>query len=287
MIKKAVIPAAGMGSRFLPATKSMPKEMLPVVDKPVIHYVVEEAISSGIDDIIIITGRGKRAIEDYFDASPELEQHLIKYEKYDLLNELRDISSLADIHYIRQKEPMGLGDAILKAEKHVGDDPFAVLLGDDIIRSDEPSLKELINLYDKYHTIILALEEVNHSDIKKYGIISGKEVSKGVYDIHNIVEKPDVDKAPSNIAVIGRYILTPQIFDCIKKSKETSTSGELQIADAFEIFVRTNKIFGKILEGERYDCGDKFGYIRTTIDFALADPQLKDETKEYLKRCSD
>lgn len=287
MIKKAVIPAAGMGSRFLPATKSMPKEMLPVVDKPVIHYVVEEAISSGIDDIIIITGRGKRAIEDYFDASPELEQHLIKYEKYDLLNELRDISSLADIHYIRQKEPMGLGDAILKAEKHVGDEPFAVLLGDDIIRSDEPSLKELINLYDKYHTIILALEEVNHSDIKKYGIISGKEVSKGVYDIHKIVEKPDVDKAPSNIAVIGRYILTPQIFDCIKKSKETSISGELQIADAFEIFVETNKIFGKILEGERYDCGDKFGYIRTTIDFALADPQLKDETKEYLKRCSD
>ena len=210
-----------MGTRFLPATKSMPKEMLPIIDKPIIQFAVEEAIASGIEDIIIITGRGKRAIEDYFDTSPELESHLFQNKKYELLKEVKDISSLkVDIHYIRQKEPRGLGDAILKAEKHVGDEPFAVLLGDDIIKGDIPCIKQLMDVYQKYDNTVIAVEEVKNKNVSKYGIIKikGKEIDldESVYRIEDIIEKPSLEEAPSNIGTVGRYILTPEIFDCIK-----------------------------------------------------------------------
>lgn len=203
MIRKAVIPAAGLGTRFLPATKSMPKEMLPIIDKPVIQFVVEEAIASGIEDIIIITGRGKRALEDYFDTSPELESHLLQNEKYELLREVKDISSLADIHYIRQKEPKGLGDAVFKAEKHVGDEPFAVLLGDDIIKAEIPCIKQLMNLFEKYNKSIIAVEEVAKEKVSSYGMIRGKEIEESTYLVEDIIEKPSVEEAPSNIGTVG------------------------------------------------------------------------------------
>ncbi|MDR9817361.1 MAG: UTP--glucose-1-phosphate uridylyltransferase [Candidatus Methanoculleus thermohydrogenotrophicum] len=209
-VRKAVIPAAGLGTRFLPATKSMPKEMLPLIDRPVIQYVVEEAIDSGIDDLIIITGRGKRAIEDYFDESPELEMHLWEHGKFEELKTVQEISSLIDIHYIRQKEPRGLGDAILRAEKHIGDEPFAVLLGDDIIRNQTPCTKQLIDLYREKQRSIIAVEAVSREKISSYGIIRGTKVSPSLYRIDDIVEKPRVEEAPSNIGAIGRYVFTPR-----------------------------------------------------------------------------
>jgi UTP--glucose-1-phosphate uridylyltransferase len=230
-VKKAVIPAAGLGTRFLPVTKSMPKEMLPIIDKPIIQFAVEEAIVSGIEDIIIITGRGKRAIEDYFDTSPELENHLLTTNKIDLLKEVRDISSLIDIHYIRQKEPKGLGDAVLKAEKHVGDEPFAVLLGDDIIKDNTPCIKQLMDVYQKYKNSVIAVEEVKNKDVSRYGIIRGTEIDKLVYRIEDIIEKPSLEEAPSNIGAVGRYILTPEIFDCIKETPQ-GKGNEIQLTDA-------------------------------------------------------
>ena len=234
MIRKAVIPAAGLGTRFLPVTKSMPKEMLPIIDKPIIQFAVEEAIISGIEDIIIITGRGKRAIEDYFDTSPELESHLVQNKKYELLREVKDISSLVDIHYIRQKEPRGLGDAVLKAEKHVGDEPFAVLLGDDIIKGDAPCIKQLMDVYQKYESsAVIAVEEVKNKNVSKYGIIKGTEIDldKSVYRIEDIIEKPSLEEAPSNIGTVGRYILTPEIFSCIKATPP-GKGNEIQLTDA-------------------------------------------------------
>ncbi len=230
-VKKAVIPAAGLGTRFLPVTKSMPKEMLPIIDTPIIQFAVEEAIVSGIEDIIIITGRGKRAIEDYFDTSPELENHLLTTNKIDLLKKVRNISSLIDIHYIRQKEPKGLGDAVLKAEKHVGDEPFAVLLGDDIIKDDTPCIKQLVDVYQKYKNSVIAVEEVKNKDVSRYGIIRGTEIDKLVYRIEDIIEKPSLDEAPSNIGAVGRYILTPEIFDCIKETPQ-GKGKEIQLTDA-------------------------------------------------------
>ncbi len=232
-VKKAVIPAAGLGTRFLPVTKSMPKEMLPIIDKPIIQFAVEEAIVSGIEDIIIITGRGKRAIEDYFDTSPELENHLLTTNKIDLLKKVRDISSLIDIHYIRQKEPKGLGDAVLKAEKHVGDEPFAVLLGDDIIKGDTPCIKQLMDVYQKYKnsSSVIAVEEVKNKNVSRYGILRGTEIDKSVYRIEDIIEKPSLDEAPSNIETVGRYILTPEIFSCIKETPQ-GKGNEIQLTDA-------------------------------------------------------
>ena len=217
-VKKAIIPAAGLGTRFLPATKSMPKEMLPIIDTPVIQYVVEEAINSGIEDIIIITGRGKRAIEDYFDDSPELEMHLANKKNTEMLKLVRDVSSLVDIHYIRQKEPNGLGDAILRAEKHIGNEPFAVLLGDDIIMNGKPCTAQLIDKFEKYGRSTIAVEEVPYDKLSSYGIIKGKSVADSLYVVEDIVEKPAPEKAPSNIGAIGRYVFTPEIFDCIKEA---------------------------------------------------------------------
>jgi len=281
MIKKAVIPAAGLGTRFLPVTKSMPKEMLPLIDKPVIQYVVEEAIASGIDDIIVITGRGKRAIEDFFDTSPELENHLLTKNKKDLLREIKDISSLADIHYVRQKEPKGLGDAILKAEKHVGDEPFAVLLGDDIIVSARPAVKQLIEAFDKVKCSVIGVKAVPSELLSKYGVVEIEQKQEDLFLVTNLVEKPE--RPPSNLAVSGRYVLTPEIFDCIKKVKP-GYGGEIQLTDALNLLLslKEQRIYAKEIEGRRYDIGDKLGYVKAIIDFVLEREDLKEEIEKYL-----
>ena len=288
MIRKAVIPAAGLGTRFLPVTKSMPKEMLPIIDKPIIQFAVEEAIASGIEDIIIITGRGKRAIEDYFDTSPELESHLFQNKKYELLREVKDISSLVDIHYIRQKEPKGLGDAVLKAEKHVGDEPFAVLLGDDIIKGDVPCIKQLMDVYQKYESssAVIAVEEVK--DVSKYGIIKikGKEIDldKSVYRIEDIIEKPSLEEAPSNIGTVGRYVLMPEIFDCIKETP-LGKGNEIQLTDAIRILIKKEKkdVYAYKFKGKRYDAGDKQGYVKAIIDSALEREDIRGEIERHLQ----
>jgi UTP--glucose-1-phosphate uridylyltransferase len=290
MIRKAVIPAAGLGTRFLPVTKSMPKEMLPIIDKPIIQFAVEEAIISGIEDIIIITGRGKRAIEDYFDTSPELENHLFQNKKYELLREVKDVSSLVDIHYIRQKEPKGLGDAVLKAEKHVGDEPFAVLLGDDIIKGNTPCIKQLMDVYQKYESssAVIAVEEVK--DVSKYGIIKikGKEIDldKSVYCIEDIIEKPSLEEAPSNIGTIGRYILTPEIFPCIKKTP-LGKGNEIQLTDAIKMLIEKENVYAYAFRGKRYDAGDKLGYVKAIIDSALESEYLREEIVRYLREIGD
>ncbi|KAF5432834.1 UTP--glucose-1-phosphate uridylyltransferase [Candidatus Methanophagaceae archaeon] len=284
MIRKAVIPAAGLGTRFLPATKSMPKEMLPIIDKPIIQFVVEEAIASGIDDIIIITGRGKRAIEDYFDTSPELENHLVKNEKYELLREIKNIASLAEIHYIRQKEPNGLGDAVLKAEKHIGAEPFAVLLGDDIIKAKVPCIKQLMTLFDEYNQhAVIAVEEVSAEKISDYGILKGREIADSIYRVEDIIEKPSLDEAPSNIGAVGRYILTPKIFECIRKTGQ-GKGNEIQLTDAIRLLKSEEAVYGYVFEGTRYDAGDKAGYVKAIIDFALERSDLKEETGRYLQK---
>jgi UTP--glucose-1-phosphate uridylyltransferase len=282
MIRKAVIPAAGLGTRFLPATKSMPKEMLPIIDKPVIQFVVEEAILSGIEDIIIITGRGKRAIEDYFDTSPELENHLRQNEKYEALREVKDIASLADIHYIRQKEPKGLGDAVLKAEKHVGNEPFAVMLGDDIIKAESPCITQLMNLFERDEKSVIAVEAVAKEKIRDYGIIKGREIEKSVYLVEDIIEKPSLEGAPSNIGTVGRYILTPKIFDCIKETPP-GRGNEVQLTDAIRMLIKEEDVYGYAFTGKRYDAGDKIGYVKAIIDFALEREALKEDIEGYLR----
>lgn len=280
-VRKAVIPAAGLGTRFLPATKSMPKEMLPLIDRPVIQYVVEEAIDSGIDDLIIITGRGKRAIEDYFDDSPELEMHLRDHGKFEALRMVQEISSLVDIHYIRQKEPRGLGDAILRAEKHISDEPFAVLLGDDIIRNSVPCTKQLIDLYREKERSIIAVEAVPPEKIRSYGIIQGTRVSPSLYRIDDIVEKPHVEEAPSNIGAIGRYVFTPEIFECLKHTTP-GVGGEIQLTDGIRILHQFQDIYAHLFQGKRYDTGDKAGYIKAIIDFALENPDTTDAILQHL-----
>ena len=283
MIKKAVIPAAGLGTRFLPATKVQPKEMLPIVDKPVIQFVVEEAVSSGIDDIIIITGRGKRTIEDYFDFSPELENHLARNGKYEQLERIRTISTLVDIHYIRQKEPKGLGDAVLKAEKHIGNDAFAVLLGDDIIKSTVPCTKQLGTLYERYENPILAVERVPEEKTSSYGIIKGEQVNHSLYRLSDVIEKPPPQEAPSLLGIVGRYVMTADLFDCIKRVPRSSRS-ELQLTDAIRLLLNERPVYAWVLDGVRYDAGDKIGYLKAVIDFALEREDLKRELIEYLAK---
>nr|WP_083812381.1 UTP--glucose-1-phosphate uridylyltransferase GalU [Methanosalsum zhilinae] len=280
-VKKAVIPAAGLGTRFLPVTKSMPKEMLPIIDKPVIHYVVEEAISSGIDDILFITGRHKRSIEDYFDDSPELEMHLEHKGKNRMLEMVQDISSMADIHYIRQKEPRGLGDAILTAEKHVGNEPFAVLLGDDIIANCKPCTEQLIEKFQYLGKSILAVEEVPPEKTSSYGMIDGTPIDESLYSLNDIVEKPAPEDAPSNVGTIGRYIFTPEIFDCIKKTGK-GFGGEIQLTDAIKLLNQNQQVYAYRFTGNRYDTGDKLGYVKAIIDFALKNEKMKNQISEYL-----
>ena len=286
-VKKAVIPAAGLGIRFLPVTKSMPKEMLPLIDIPAIHYVVKEAVASGIDDIIIITGRGKRAVEDYFDESPELEMRLKKDKKNNLLKIIKDISSLVDIHYIRQGEPKGLPDAVLRAEKHVGDEPFAVLLGDDIIEGDKPCIKQLIKVFEEYKSSVIAVQEVAPEKISRYGSIKGRKLEtkldNDLYIIDYIVEKPKIEDAPSNIAAVGRYVFTPEIFGCIKKTP-TGVNNELQIADSIKILKQSQEVYASGFSGKRYDIGDKLGYIQAIIDFSLENEEIGRNVREYVKK---
>jgi UTP--glucose-1-phosphate uridylyltransferase len=285
-IKKAVIPAAGLGTRFLPVTKSMPKEMLTIIDTPAIHYVVKEAVDAGLDDIIIITGRGKRAVEDYFDESPEMEMHLAKHKKDDLLKTIRDISSMANVHYIRQKEPKGLPDAILVAEKHIGDEPFAVLLGDDIIVSETPCIKQLIDVYTQYHSSVIAIQDVPREKISRYGAVKATKIIRDtnqLYQVEHIVEKPSIAEAPSTLAAIGRYVFTPEIFDAMKRTKP-GVNNELQIADSINLLCASQKVYACAFKGTRYDIGDKLGYIQAIIDFALKNDELKTELSAYLKR---
>jgi UTP--glucose-1-phosphate uridylyltransferase len=289
-IRKAVIPAAGLGTRFLPVTKSMPKEMLPLIDTPAIQYVVKEAIESGVDDIIIITGRGKQAVEDYFDESPELEMRLKKNKKEDLLKIIKNISSLANIHYIRQKEPKGLPDAISKAEKHVGDEPFAVLLGDDIIASRKPCARQLIEVFKKYNSSVIAVQKVPIQEISKYGSVKASKIKTDLnnilYLIEDVVEKPKPSEAPSNIAAIGRYIFTPEIFDSIKKTP-VGINNEMQIADSIKILMKNQKVYASEFTGKRYDIGDKIGYIQAVIDFALENQEIKDDILKHIKKISN
>ncbi|TDF96223.1 UTP--glucose-1-phosphate uridylyltransferase GalU [Paenibacillus piri] len=280
-IRKAIIPAAGLGTRFLPATKAMPKEMLPIVDKPTIQYIVEEAVASGIEDIIIVTGKGKRAIEDHFDNYVELEQILLSKGKLDLLNEVQKPSNLVDIHYIRQKEPKGLGHAVWCARKFIGNEPFAVLLGDDIVQAEPPCLKQMINLYNTYDSSIIGVQPVEQQEVSRYGIIDGHLIDERLYEIDQLIEKPKVEEAPSNMAILGRYILTPQIFD-ILEHLELGANGEIQLTDAISKLKSTEKVYAYNFIGQRYDVGDKMGFIKTTIDFALQQDDLRYELLDYL-----
>lgn len=281
-IKKAVIPAAGLGTRFLPATKAQPKEMLPIVDKPTIQYIIEEAVASGIEEILIITGRNKKCIEDHFDKSVELELELEKSGKKEMLKLVREISDMVDIHYIRQKEPKGLGHAISCAKTFVGNEPFAVLLGDDLVYNEEkPCLKQLIDCYNEYNTSILGVQTVDAKDVDKYGIIKGIHIEGRVHKVRGLVEKPTVKEAPSNIAILGRYIITPQIFEILEETKP-GRGGEIQLTDALSKLINEEAIYAYEFEGTRYDVGDKLGFLKATVEYALRREDLRDEFKEYL-----
>lgn len=284
-VRKAIIPAAGLGTRFLPATKAQPKEMLPIVDKPTIQYIIEEAVASGIEDIIIVTGRGKRAIEDHFDKSYELEETLAKKGKFDQLEEVQGISKLANIHYIRQKEPLGLGHAISCASRFIGDEPFAVLLGDDIVHAPEkPCLKQLIDVYERYNSTVIGVQQVPDEDVSKYGVISinNGEIDHGVFSIDDLVEKPKLEDAPSNYAIMGRYILRPEIFS-ILEHLAPGAGGEIQLTDAIKKLNELQMVVGCEFEGQRHDVGDKFGFIKATLEFALERGDLKDSVLDYIK----
>lgn len=280
-VRKAIIPAAGLGTRFLPATKAMPKEMLPIVDKPTIQYIVEEAIESGIEDIIIVTGKGKRAIEDHFDNNFELEHNLVEKEKFDLLEKVRQ-SSKVDIHYIRQKEPKGLGHAVWCARKFIGDEPFAVLLGDDIVQADKPCLKQLMDEYGKTGASIIGVQPVPEEETHRYGIIEPLEQTGRRYEVKNFVEKPAKGTAPSNLAIMGRYILTPEIFRFLEEQK-IGAGGEIQLTDAIQKLNEIQRVFAYNFEGKRYDVGEKIGFIKTTIEFAMKNEELKQELIQFME----
>lgn len=279
-VKKAIIPAAGLGTRFLPATKAMPKEMLPIVDKPTIQYIVEEAIESGIEDIIIVTGKGKRSIEDHFDHSFELEQNLFEKGKFDLLNEVQKSSKLVDIHYIRQKEPKGLGHAIWCARKFIGNEPFAVLLGDDIVQADKPCLKQMIVQYERYNASILGVQKVEPEEVSRYGIVDSQSIGDRFYSVSSLVEKPAINEAPSNLAIMGRYILNPRIFD-ILNDQSPGAGGEIQLTDAIARLNEYEAVYAYDFEGTRYDVGEKMGFIKTTIEFALQRDDLRTDLLDY------
>ncbi|MDM5314902.1 UTP--glucose-1-phosphate uridylyltransferase GalU [Fictibacillus sp. b24] len=282
-VKKAIIPAAGLGTRFLPATKAMPKEMLPIVDKPTIQYIVEEAIESGIEDIIIVTGKGKRAIEDHFDHAFELEQNLFEKGKFELLEKVKHTSNLVDIHYIRQKEPKGLGHAVNCAKKFIGDEPFAVLLGDDIVQADKPCLKQLIERYEETTASIIGVQQVPENETHRYGIIEPSSSFNNLYGVKNFVEKPKEGTAPSNLAIMGRYILTPEIFQYLDEQK-TGAGGEIQLTDAIQKLNKFQRVFAYDFEGKRYDVGEKLGFIMTSVEFALKDKDLNKQLLQDLER---
>ncbi len=283
MVKKAVIPAAGYGTRFLPATKSQPKEMIPIIDTPVIQHVVEEAVESGITDILMIIGKGKRAIEEHFDRSPILEESLLKKQDLKTLDKIRSISNLANIHFVWQKEMNGLGDAILHAKYHVNNEPFVILLGDTLVKStDGPVTKQLIEVYEKYKRSVIALEEVKPELVNRYGIIDGKSVSGNVYKANDWIEKPALEDAPSNLAIASRYIFTPEIFDYLENT-QPGKNNEIQLTDAMRAMVKEHAMYGLKFNGKRYDIGNKLGFLKTNIEFALEDPEIGETLKIWLK----
>jgi UTP--glucose-1-phosphate uridylyltransferase len=281
-VRKAVIPAAGLGTRFLPVTKAMPKEMLPIVDKPTIQYIIEEAIASGIQEILIITGKSKRAIEDHFDRSIELEIELEKKNSTELLEIVKNVSEMVNIHYIRQKAPRGLGHAIYCAKTFVGNEPFAVLLGDDVVYNDDnPCLKQMLACYDEYQASILGVQEVAQQDVCKYGIVDGKQVNDRVYTVKDLVEKPAVEEAPSNVAILGRYIITPGVFDFLEHATP-GKGGEIQLTDALKELAIKEGMYAFNFEGKRYDVGNKQGFLEATVETALRRQELRDEFLTYL-----
>jgi len=282
MIKKAVIPAAGLGTRFLPATKAQPKEMLPIIDTPTIQYVVQEAVDSGIEDILIISGKGKRAIEDHFDRNFELEIAL-EEKNEQALNEIKNISDMAKIHYIRQKELKGLGDAIYHAKHHVGNEPFAVLLGDTVVNSVIPVTQQLIDIYEQYKQIVIGVEQVPKEKVHRYGIVGGEKINDSLYQLNEMIEKPNIEEAPSNLAVAGRYILTPDIFKALEETK-AGKNDEIQLTDALRIFLSRGSVYSYTFEGKRYDIGDKLDYLKTTVEFGLKRKEFKNEFREFLKQ---
>ncbi|MCY7799336.1 MULTISPECIES: UTP--glucose-1-phosphate uridylyltransferase GalU [Bacillus] len=281
-VRKAIIPAAGLGTRFLPATKAMPKEILPIVDKPTIQYIVEEAIDSGIEDIIIVTGKGKRAIEDHFDHAPELERNLEEKGKKELLEKVQKASNMADIHYIRQKEPKGLGHAVWCARNFIGNEPFAVLLGDDIVQAETPGLRQLMDEYEKTLSSIIGVQQVPEDETHRYGIIDPLTKEGRRYQVKNFVEKPKPGTAPSNLAILGRYIFTPEIFMYLEK-QEVGAGGEIQLTDAIQKLNEIQRVFAYDFEGRRYDVGEKLGFIQTTLEFAMQDPELKTKLVPFIE----
>ncbi len=285
-VKKAIIPAAGLGTRFLPATKAQPKEMLPIVDKPTIQYIIEEAVAAGIQDIIIVTGRNKRSIEDHFDRSIELELELERGAKIEMLDMVKEISEMANIHYIRQKEPRGLGHAILAARHFIGNEPFAVLLGDDVVVAKQPCLGQMLDVFREYQTSILGVQTVARDVVDKYGIIAGKQVDDRVYKVTDMVEKPSLEEAPSNVAVLGRYIITPEIFRFLE-TQDAGRGGEIQLTDALKRLAKEQAMYAYDFLGRRYDVGTKAGFIQANIEFALRTDELREEMKDYLQRLQD
>ncbi|MEC2054498.1 UTP--glucose-1-phosphate uridylyltransferase GalU [Peribacillus psychrosaccharolyticus] len=281
-IRKAIIPAAGLGTRFLPATKAMPKEMLPIVDKPTIQYIVEEAIASGIEDIIIVTGKGKRSIEDHFDNNLELEMNLLEKEKFDLLEKVQAPSKV-EIHYIRQKEPKGLGHAVWCARNFIGDEPFAVLLGDDIIQAETPCLKQLMNEYDQTLSSVIGVQTVPENETHRYGIVDPSEQTGRRYQVNQFVEKPVKGTAPSNLGIMGRYILTPEIFLFLEQ-QEKGSGGEIQLTDSIQKLNEIQQVFAYDFEGKRYDVGEKLGFVKTTVEFALQNEEIKDDLLVFLEQ---
>jgi len=279
-VKKAVIPAAGLGTRFLPATKAMAKEMLPIVDKPTIQFIVEEAINSGIEDILIVTGKSKRPIEDHFDSNPELEANLREKDKLDLLKLVEETTGL-NLYFVRQSYPKGLGHAVLQAKAFIGNEPFVVMLGDDIIEDKVPLTKQLMDRYEKTHASNIAVMKVPHEETSKYGIIDPEgQVDKGLYNVRNFVEKPKPEDAPSDLAIIGRYLLTPEIFD-ILENQEPGAGNEIQLTDAIDTLNKTQRVFAHEFTGIRYDVGDKFGFLKTSIQYGLKHPEIKDSLRQY------
>ncbi|MFT2204536.1 UTP--glucose-1-phosphate uridylyltransferase GalU [Staphylococcus chromogenes] len=281
-ITKAIIPAAGLGTRFLPATKAMPKEMLPILDKPTIQYIVEEASRAGIEDIIIVTGKHKRAIEDHFDIQKELELTLIEKGKLELVNKVQYSANLANIFYVRQKEQKGLGHAINTAKQFIGNEPFAVLLGDDIVESEVPAIQQLIEKYEETNKSIIGVQNVPESDTHRYGIIDPKSQRDRLFEVKKFVEKPEQGTAPSNLAIMGRYVLSPKIFDYLENQEEGS-GGEIQLTDAIERLNHDDKVFAYDFEGQRYDVGEKIGFVKTTIEFSLKDKEMKEEIKQFIQ----
>jgi UTP--glucose-1-phosphate uridylyltransferase len=287
-VRKAVFPAAGLGTRFLPATKAQPKAMLPLVDKPIIQYGVEEALASGADNIIIVTGRGKNAIEDHFDVAFELETFLEARGKYELLEEIRKISNLINVAYVRQGEPLGLGHAVLVTQPLVGQEPFAVILADDVIDANPPAVKQMIDVFEALDGPVLAIEQVPEASVSSYGIVDAEEIRPGVYRIHDMVEKPPRDEAPSDLAIIGRYVLTPDIFPALEETaREKDRTGEIQLTNALRKLLKKRPVYGCRIEGVRHDTGNKLGFLKAVVYFALRRPDLRDQFTDYLRGMLD